>query len=91
MSKIGQQGIDIPQLDTIIRADGGKSPIANLQILGRGTRKKVGKENVFNFHDFWDTTDKFLLEHSEVRRRAYEKEGFQIVTDSGTEISTSLH
>lgn len=78
LSKIGEVGLDIPALDVVVRASGGKSTISTLQALGRGLRGKKGKENVVYYHDFWDAIDKYNRKHSRKRVRDYEKEGFTV-------------
>jgi len=79
LSKIGEVGLDIPALDVVVRASGGKSTISTLQALGRGLRGKVGKPNVVYYHDFWDTLDKYGRRHSRQRVRDYEAEGFEVL------------
>lgn len=74
---IFDEGVDVPALDTIILACGGKSHIKLLQRIGRGLRKKSG-DNILRVHDFLDGGNEYLLEHSEERVRVYKAEGFQV-------------
>ncbi len=59
---IWTEGINIPELDVIINAAGGKSEIRTLQILGRGLRKTKTKDTVI-IYDIFDPSHKYLLEH----------------------------
>lgn len=57
-SVVFQEGVDIPELRSIINASAGKSTIRCLQNLGRGTRRhdRFGREtkSVFEVYDFDD-------------------------------------
>lgn len=75
-SPIFDEGIDVPSIDTLILAAGGKSHIKLLQRVGRGLRRKEG-ENVLFVHDFIDDTNEYLLEHSNERNITYVKEKFE--------------
>jgi len=78
ISRIGEEGLDIPQLDVIVRASGGLSPISTIQALGRGLRRKKGKENIVSYHDFSDTSCRILTLQTEQRFLDYEKEGYGV-------------
>jgi superfamily II DNA or RNA helicase len=76
-SVVWQEGIDIPALASVIVGAGGKSTIAALQRIGRGMRRPDGKDGF----DVWDINDvgtPVLERHSKTRRRAYEREGFDV-------------
>jgi superfamily II DNA or RNA helicase len=77
-SPIFDEGIDVPGVDTVILAAGGKSHIKLLQRIGRGMRRKEGT-NTLKILDFIDDTNKFLLDHSNERIDTYVKEGFDTV------------
>lgn len=77
-SPIFDEGIDVPGVDVVILAAGGKSRIKLLQRIGRGLRAKDGR-NVVTVYDFIDDTNKYLLSHSESRIDTYAKEGFETV------------
>jgi len=62
------EGIDLPNIDTIILAGGGKSDIQTIQSAGRVLRKNVDKEK--SIHDFLDD-GKFIKAHSKQRMRIY--------------------
>jgi superfamily II DNA or RNA helicase len=74
---IYDEGVDIPNLRTLILAGGGKSTIAQLQRLGRGLRTHRGKHEVLVI-DFDDQTGRILKRHSKARRKVWEGEGFTI-------------
>jgi superfamily II DNA or RNA helicase len=75
-TKILQTGINIEEITHFINARGMKSEIATLQALGRALRRHESKEKVF-VYDFLDK-EKYLREHSNARRRHYEKEGHEV-------------
>ena len=77
-SPIFDEGIDVPSIDTLILAAGGKSNIKVLQRVGRGLRVKENGGGLC-VHDFIDDTNKYLLEHSDARVATYEKEKFKII------------
>jgi len=70
-------GVDIPQLQSLVMAAGGKSQVAQLQKLGRGLRRSIGKPKVV-VTDFWDTSSKTLERHSKIRKKTWESEGFDV-------------
>ena len=72
-SSILDQGIDIPNIDVLIFAAGGKSYIRAIQRVGRGLRINDGKDKLVVI-DFCDKTHKYLAKHSMERIAAYNKE-----------------
>jgi superfamily II DNA or RNA helicase len=83
LSKIGEEGLDIPQLDVVIRASAGLSPISTIQALGRGLRRKKEKENIIEYHDFVDNDGGILAKHSARRIQDYIEEGYTVEYVSG--------
>ncbi|KKL20411.1 hypothetical protein LCGC14_2455730, partial [marine sediment metagenome] len=78
VTSIYDEGVDIPNLRTLIFAGGGKSKIANLQRLGRGLRKSPGKHEVLVI-DFDDSANGAILKrHSAARRKLWKEEGFRV-------------
>lgn len=77
-SPIFDEGIDVPGVETVIIAGGGKSHIKLLQRIGRGLRQKEGR-NELSVIDFIDDTNQFLLDHSDERISTYVAEGFQTI------------
>lgn len=96
---IFQEGIDIPELQSVVIAQGGKSVIAALQRVGRGTRRKSksGKVTKEEFEVF-DIADrgcgcksalkhmscKWIEKHTRGRRNAYASEKYAVVEDAGS-------
>lgn len=71
---VWREGINIPTLDVVINACGGKSEIMTLQAIGRGLRKTKQKSKV-EIIDFLDPY-KYLAEHTIRRLLIYKKEGW---------------
>jgi superfamily II DNA or RNA helicase len=71
-SPIFDEGIDIPIMNAIILAGGGKSPIKAVQRVGRGLRVYPGKRDV-KIIDFNDPV-RYLQEHSYLRYKIYAEE-----------------
>ncbi len=67
---IWKEGINIPSLDVICNAAGGKSEIATLQSIGRGLRTTKDKTEVILL-DFFDPSDRFFVEHFGLRLCLY--------------------
>lgn len=59
---IFREGIDIPELNVIINAAGGKSEISTLQAIGRGLRLTKTKRQL-TLYDIFDPSNRFLVEH----------------------------
>ena len=80
-SAVMEEGVDIPNIEVLIRAGGGKAKIGTLQLVGRGLRKPTeGQKTVLHLHDFIDTTQRrHLLAHSKIRMKDYEGEGFEFI------------
>lgn len=68
-SQIGGEGLDIPSLDAIINAGGGKSAIQTIQRSGRVLRPSPGKTEGYII-DFLDNV-KYLKTHSNKRKKMY--------------------
>jgi superfamily II DNA or RNA helicase len=56
------RGINIPSLDVIINASGGKGEVLTLQKIGRGLRRTEEKEEVI-IVDFFDDSHNYLISH----------------------------
>jgi superfamily II DNA or RNA helicase len=84
---IFDEGVDVPALDAVILAGGGKSQWKLLQKIGRGLRRKEGS-NVVQIHDFDDYFNKHLDRHTNERIKVYVREGFKTeVIDHDAEVS----
>lgn len=67
------EGVDIPNIDVLILAGGGKAKIRLLQRVGRGLRSKQGKERLVVI-DFALFCHPWLIKHSLQRLRTYKAE-----------------
>ena len=73
-SEILDEAIDLPGIDALLLAGGGKSEIQTIQRIGRGMR--TGKRAaVLSVVDFADLTHRYLARHSLERLRTYRGEG----------------
>lgn len=70
-------GTDMPKVDVVFLASGGKSSIRFLQRIGRGSRKTKPD---FYIYDLWDWFNDRLLAHSKERFKIY-KEEFEEFSD----------
>jgi DNA excision repair protein ERCC-3 len=77
-SVVFQEGVDIPELKSVIIGTAGKSVIAAIQRVGRGMRMSADKGGKFEVWDFNDTGNRLLERHSKERMRAYEREGYTV-------------
>ena len=73
-SKIYGEGVDIPRLNTLILAGGGKSSIATIQKIGRLLRLFPGKDKA-TIYDFNDDI-KYLKKHFEARYEIYKDKDY---------------
>jgi superfamily II DNA or RNA helicase len=69
-TQIWKEGVDVPSLDCIINAAGGKSEIAVLQGIGRGLRATKDKDTVL-IVDFLDLSHYYLISHLGERLAIY--------------------
>lgn len=88
---IYRQGVDIPEIKTVINAAGGKATIDVIQKVGRGSRilqPDGSKKETFSVYDIKDVgcgclgeihkSCEWLRRHSTERRKAYEKYGYTV-------------
>lgn len=66
-------GTNMPEINAVILASGGKSTIRFLQRIGRGSRRTASKQE-FVVIDFFDWYHDTLLKHSRERVKTFEKE-----------------
>lgn len=71
------EGLDLPELATLVLAGGGKSTVAQLQRIGRGLRRAKGKKEILVI-DFKDMSGTILKKHSAARKKVWKDEGFTI-------------
>lgn len=71
---IWREGVDIPSLNVVVNACGGKSEIQTLQVIGRGARRAEGKDTV----EIIDCIDvyRYLAEHFARRAQIYNQHGW---------------
>jgi len=74
---IFDEGVDLPELEVVVLAAGGKSAVRVLQRIGRALRIAPGKTEA-TIHDFIDTGSKYTFRHSMDRVRTCRKEGFNL-------------
>jgi len=74
---IWSTGVDFPQLSVIVRADGGASPIKDIQMPGRVCRITAGKVKGI-LVDFGDFFDFWAARRSKSRFANYEEKKWQI-------------
>lgn len=77
-STIFQTGVDIPSVESIIVAGGGKSVIATIQRVGRAMRVTDTKKSC----EVWDIKDvgnKWTERHSAQRIKSYKTEGYEVI------------
>ena len=85
---IWDEGVDLPELEVVIVAAGGKSAARFIQRCGRALRKSAGKDKA-TIHDFYDVGNKYTVKHSVARIQACRKEGFEVVGD-GLDVESAL-
>lgn len=71
-------GVDIPELEVVILAAGGKSAVRVIQRAGRALRKFPGKKKA-TIHDFFDTGSVYTIKHSRRRMATCKTEGFELI------------
>jgi superfamily II DNA or RNA helicase len=57
-----REGINIPSLDVIFNAGGGKDELGVIQTIGRGLRRTHGKDEVI-IYDIFDPSHHYLISH----------------------------
>lgn len=77
-STIMDEGVDVKSIGCLILAAGGKSMRQLLQRLGRGLRLNGIDGNSVLVFDFYDQTNKFLLQHSKERINIFKAEHLDV-------------
>lgn len=67
---IWKEGINLPELNVIINAAGGRSEISTLQTIGRGLRLTETKKQLI-MYDIMDLSNRYLVEHLAERLALY--------------------
>jgi len=73
ISTVVNEGVDVPSMDVVIMAGGGKSNRMVIQRVGRALRTSEGKEEAVII-DFYDQDNGMMLKHSRARVRTYKSE-----------------
>ena len=79
-TNVFNEGVDIPDLRSVVMAAGGKSEIAALQRVGRALRPAEGK-TAATVYEIGDKGNKWLHEHARARFRSYTREGYAVEVD----------
>jgi superfamily II DNA or RNA helicase len=82
-SSVFQEGVDVPGLRCVINGAAGRSVIATLQRIGRGMRVAEERGEDGRCFEVWDIADRgnrMLERHANGRRKAYEREGYEVAT-----------
>lgn len=86
-TEVFQEGVDIPELRSVIIAAGEKSTVASVQRLGRGTRLAEDKDEfvIYDVYDYtvgppeeWRTAWDWLENHSRDRAHAYRSQAVEV-------------
>lgn len=75
VSMIVQEGLNLPGIKRMVFAHGGKAPIRQKQLAGRGMRRAQGEEDTFEIIEVWDR-GLYTEKHSRARMKIYKEEGF---------------
>jgi superfamily II DNA or RNA helicase len=77
-STIIDEGVDMKSIGCMVLAAGGKSMRQQLQRIGRGLRLNGIDGNSVMVFDFYDQTNKYLLNHSIERVKLFKEEKFDV-------------
>lgn len=75
-SSIFDEGTDMPNIDVLIMAAGGIAPTK--QRLGRGLRRKHGKENKVIVYDMYQKGSEYTTNHAQRRMMIYKNDGHKV-------------
>jgi superfamily II DNA or RNA helicase len=75
-SSVFNEGVNIPNLQSVVLAAAGRSVIATVQRLGRGTRAADGKDS-FELWDIHDAGIEMFYKQAQTRMRTYRKRGYE--------------
>lgn len=90
VSTVVREGVDIPSMDVIILAGGGKSDKATVQRIGRALRRTKDKSTAIII-DFIDNDGGMLRKHSRARLRVYKsEEAYEIEEIKGAPVARGI-
>lgn len=75
VTKLADEGIDVPDVNMVLITGGGKAYVSTVQRIGRGLRKKESGEHLL-VRDYFVKGNGYLEDHDQDRLDTYEKEGF---------------
>jgi superfamily II DNA or RNA helicase len=76
-TSVFDEGVDLPELRSVVVGSAGKSVIRAVQQLGRGTRPAAEKDG-FTLYDIADVGQSWLEKHTEERYLAYKGTGYAV-------------
>jgi superfamily II DNA or RNA helicase len=82
-SRIADEGLDIPPLQFLILAGGGKASHLTIQKVGRGMRPSEGKRNLFVFD--WLDEGRWIGKHARKRFDTYRSQAAYLVQETAFE------
>ena len=89
ISKIADEALDLPNIQNLILAGGGRAAHRQIQRIGRGLRASTGKQTVSVFD--WEDYGKYIGSHYRRRRRAYDAEaGYNVIDIELNELEALL-
>jgi superfamily II DNA or RNA helicase len=74
-TKIADEGLDIPGINTLFLVGGGKAYVSTVQRIGRGLRTKEAGEELLVV-DYFTLGNKYMEKHDKARLKVYEAEDF---------------
>lgn len=81
-SQVFDEGVDISEFQACILFSAGKSPISNIQRIGRASRRKADGKNIAFAIDFKDVGGESMFQnHYEKRKKLMEDSGIENIVD----------
>jgi superfamily II DNA or RNA helicase len=77
-TSLADEGLDLPNVETLIMVSGGRSAQKTIQRASRALRRAPGKDTAF-IHDFKDTFHPLAQAHSKKRVKCYKELGCTIL------------
>ena len=77
-TSLADEGLDLPNVETLVMVSGGRSPQKTIQRASRALRRAPGKNEAY-IHDFKDTFHPLAQAHAKKRLKCYQQLGCAIV------------
>jgi len=77
-TSLADEGLDLPNVETLVMVSGGRSPQKTIQRASRALRRAPGKNEAF-IHDFKDVFHPLAQAHAKKRLKCYQQLGCAIV------------